>query len=199
MRFVELDRLTRLSGFNSSDPVPSCKSCLICSAVTVQHPRIPVCTYRLQFNRWFTFVQTREIVPYLHALGVSDVYASPYFQASPESKYGDITDCTSQRGDRFAGKSTIHSPRNCVQGMGQILDFVPNHMGVCRRGTWWMDVLENGPSSMYALYFDIDWHPLKSDLRDKVLLPILTDQYGRVSSVANLKSISKKAPFSRVS
>ena len=59
----------------------------------IEHPRIPVCTYRLQFNRWFTFVQAREIVPYLRKLGVSDVYASPYFQASPESMHGyDITD-----------------------------------------------------------------------------------------------------------
>ena len=52
---------------------------------------------------------------------------------------------------------------------------------------WWMDVLENGPSSVYAPYFDIDWHPLKSDLRDKVLLPILGDQYGRVLERGELK------------
>ena len=65
--------------------------------------------------------------------------------------------------------------------MGQILDFVPNHMGIGEPlNHWWMDVLENGPSSAYAPYFDIEWHPLKSDLRDKVLLPILGDQYGRV-------------------
>src|SRR4029077_2188393 len=55
------------------------------------------------------------------------------------------------------------------------------HMGVTEPGnTWWDDVLENGPSSMYAPYFDIEWHPQKEDLRDKVLLPVLTDQYGRV-------------------
>src|SRR5437016_13830875 len=58
-----------------------------------QHPRIPTCTYRLQFNRWFTFSQARQIVSYLGALGVSDVYASPYFQASPDSLHGyDIND-----------------------------------------------------------------------------------------------------------
>jgi (1->4)-alpha-D-glucan 1-alpha-D-glucosylmutase len=68
-----------------------------------------------------------------------------------------------------------------AHSMGQILDFVPNHVGVGdSRNAWWMDVLENGPSSRYAPYFDIDWEPLKSDLRDKVLLPILSDQYGRV-------------------
>src|SRR5438046_5138719 len=65
--------------------------------------------------------------------------------------------------------------------MGQVLEFVPNHVGIAEPlNQWWMDVIENGPSSRYAPYFDIDWHPLKSDLRDKVLLPILSDQYGRV-------------------
>jgi len=151
--------------------------------VNTQHPRIPVCTYRLQFNRWFTFAQAREIVPYLRALGVSDIYASPYFQASPDSMHGyDITDhnqlntAIGSHEDYEEWISALHA-----HGMGQILDFVPNHMGVLQSGNkWWMDILENGPSSMYAPYFDIDWHPLKSDLRDKVLLPILTDQYGRV-------------------
>jgi (1->4)-alpha-D-glucan 1-alpha-D-glucosylmutase len=151
--------------------------------VKTDHPRIPVCTYRLQFNRWFTFAQARELIPYLRKLGVSDVYASPYFQASPESMHGyDITDHNQlnaaigsrEEYDAFTGELHAH-------GMGQVLDFVPNHMGVMQPGNkWWMDVLENGPSSMYAPYFDIDWHPLKSDLEDKVLLPILTDQYGRV-------------------
>jgi (1->4)-alpha-D-glucan 1-alpha-D-glucosylmutase len=148
-----------------------------------QHPRIPVCTYRLQFNRWFTFAQARVIVPYLRALGVSDIYASPYFQASPESMHGyDITDhnqlnaAIGSRDEYDAWIAALHT-----HGMGQVLDFVPNHMGVMQSGNkWWMDVLENGPSSSYAPYFDIDWAPLKSDLRDKVLLPILTDQYGRV-------------------
>jgi (1->4)-alpha-D-glucan 1-alpha-D-glucosylmutase len=151
--------------------------------VKAEYPRIPVCTYRLQFNRWFTFVQVREIVPYLRALGVSDVYASPYFQASPESMHGyDITDhnqlnvAIGSREEYDSWIAELHA-----HGMGQVLDFVPNHMGVMQSGNkWWMDVLENGPSSIYAPYFDIDWSPLKSDLRDKILLPILTDQYGRI-------------------
>ena len=148
-----------------------------------EHPRIPNCTYRLQFNRWFTFTQAREIVPYLRALGVSDVYASPYFQAGPDSMHGyDIVDHnklnaaigSQEEYDAWVSELQKH-------GMGQVLDFVPNHMGVTEPGNkWWADVLENGPSSMYAPYFDIEWRPLKADLRDKVLLPILTDQYGRV-------------------
>ena len=147
------------------------------------HPRIPTCTYRLQFNRWFTFSQAREIVPYLDALGVSDVYASPYFQASPDSLHGyDITDhnklntAIGSREDYDAWVAELHA-----RSMGQVLDFVPNHVGVAEPlNEWWMDVLENGPSSRYAPYFDIDWEPLKSDLRGKVLLPILSDQYGHV-------------------
>jgi (1->4)-alpha-D-glucan 1-alpha-D-glucosylmutase len=163
-----------------------------------EHPRIPVCTYRLQFNRWFTFAQATEIVPYLRALGVSDVYASPYFQASPESMHGyDITDHNQLNAaigsredyDSFVAELSSH-------GMGQVLDFVPNHMGVMQPGNkWWMDVLENGPSSMYAPYFDIDWHPLKSDLRDKVLLPILTDQYGRVLERGEFKVQIEEGAF----
>jgi (1->4)-alpha-D-glucan 1-alpha-D-glucosylmutase len=72
--------------------------------------------------------------------------------------------------------------------MGQVLDFVPNHMGIGEpRNLWWADVLENGPSSFYASYFDIDWRPLKSGLRDKVLIPILGDQYGRVLERGELR------------
>ena len=68
-----------------------------------------------------------------------------------------------------------------AQGMGQILDVVPNHMGVASDdNAWWMDVLENGPGSPYASFFDIDWMPLKPDLAYKVLLPILGDQFGKV-------------------
>ncbi len=157
---------------------------------TQQHPRIPRCTYRLQFNRGFTFKQARDLVPYLDALGISDAYASPYFQARAESLHGyDITDHNKlnaaigsrEEYDRWIAE--LHS-----RGMGQMLDFVPNHMGIGEPlNHWWMDVLENGPSSAYAAYFDIDWHPLKSGLQDKVLLPILGDQYGRVLERGELR------------
>src|SRR5213083_2294290 len=162
------------------------------------HPRIPTCTYRLQFNRWFTFAQAREIVPYLRALGFSDVYASPYFQAGPNSLHGyDITDhnklnaAIGSQEEYDAWIVELHA-----HGMGQLLDFVPNHMGITEPGNkWWADVLENGPSSMYAPYFDIDWQPLKSDLRDKVLLPILTDQYGRVLERGELQVRFEEGTF----
>src|SRR5215470_11536792 len=158
--------------------------------VANKHPRIPTCTYRLQFNRWFTFSQAREIVPYLQALGVSDVYASPYFQASPDSLHGyDITDHNKLNpaiGSRADYDAWIAQLR--ARGMGQVLDFVPNHVGIADdRNAWWMDVLENGRSSSYAAYFDIEWQPLKTDLRNKVLLPILGDQYGRVLERGELR------------
>jgi (1->4)-alpha-D-glucan 1-alpha-D-glucosylmutase len=128
-------------------------------------------------------MQAREIVPYLHALGVSDVYASPYFQASSESLHGyDITDhnklntAIGSRADYDAWVAQLQA-----HGLGQVLDFVPNHVGIAdERNAWWMDVLENGPGSSCAPYFDIDWEPQISHLRAKVLLPILGDQYGRV-------------------
>jgi (1->4)-alpha-D-glucan 1-alpha-D-glucosylmutase len=162
------------------------------------HLRIPTCTYRLQFNRWFTFAQAREIVPYLHALGVSDAYASPYFQAGAESLHGyDITDhnkLNAAVGSREEYDSWIAELR--AHSMGQVLDFVPNHVGIAEPlNQWWMDVLENGPSSRFAPYFDIDWHPLKSDLRDKVLLPILSDQYGRVLERGELQAHFEEGTF----
>src|SRR5438874_90185 len=162
------------------------------------YPCIPSSAYRLQFNRWFTFAQAREIVPYLHALGVSDAYASPYFQARPDSLHGyDITDHnklnaaigSQEEYDSWIAELHAHS-------MGQVLDFVPNHVGIAEPlNEWWMDVLENGPSSRYAPYFDIDWHPLKSDLRDKVLLPILSDQYGRVLERGELQVRFEEGTF----
>src|SRR5437016_2238772 len=148
-----------------------------------KYPRIPSSTYRLQFNRWFTFAQAREIVPYRYVLGGTDAYASPYVQAGAESLHGyDITDhnkfnaAIGSREEYDSWIAELHA-----HSMGQVLDFVPNHVGIAEPlNEWWMDVLENGPSSRFAPYFDIDWQPLKSDLRDKVLLPILSDQYGRV-------------------
>jgi len=166
--------------------------------VVSKRPRIPTCTYRLQFNRWFTFAQARQIVAYLDALGVSDIYASPYFQASPESLHGyDITDhnklntAIGSRADYDAWIAQLQA-----HDIGQVLDFVPNHVGIAdNRNAWWMDVLENGPSSRYAPYFDIEWQPLKTDLCNKVLLPILGDQYGRLLERGELQVRFEEGTF----
>jgi (1->4)-alpha-D-glucan 1-alpha-D-glucosylmutase len=146
-------------------------------------PHIPSATYRVQFNRFFTFQQAREQVEYLRRLGISDLYASPYFAANPGSLHGyDIVNHNAlnleigSREDYDALVAELH-----CQGMYQVLDIVPNHMGIGQLGnTWWMDVLENGPASIYAPYFDIEWDPINSKITNKVLLPILGDQYGKV-------------------
>lgn len=146
-------------------------------------PRVPISTYRLQFSRHFGFRDATEIIPYLHDLGISDIYSSPFFRSSPEKDHGyDVTNhnelnpVLGTRKDFDAMVTTLKE-----RGMGHIVDFVPNHMGITDpQNEWWMDVLENGPSSRFAQFFDIDWDPLKAALHNKVLLPVLGSQYGVV-------------------
>ncbi len=145
--------------------------------------RIPCATYRLQFNRAFTFADAARVVSYLHTLGITECYSSPYFKACPGSPHGyDVIDHNALNpelgGDEDYNTFTAELQR---YDMGQILDMVPNHMGITRgKNPRWADVLENGPSALSAPFFDIDWTPVKTDLANKVLLPILGDQYGRV-------------------
>src|SRR6185436_19672699 len=144
---------------------------------------VPAATYRLQFNKTFTFADATAIVDYLDRLGISHCYASSYFKAVPGSTHGyDVADPTQlnpEIGDRASYNRWIETLRG--HAMGHIIDLVPNHMGIARSANrWWQDVLENGPSSRYAPVFDIDWHPLKQELENKVLLPILGASYGAV-------------------
>lgn len=160
------------------------------TAMKTTAPKIPVATYRLQFNRNFTFAQATKIVPYLAQLGISHCYASPYLRARPGSMHGyDIVDHnqlnpeigTPEEFDELV--ETLHR-----YGMGQILDIVPNHMGVMGAdNSWWLDVLENGEASNHAEFFDIDWQPLKDELQGKVLVPVLDDQYGLVLDRGDLR------------
>jgi (1->4)-alpha-D-glucan 1-alpha-D-glucosylmutase len=145
--------------------------------------RIPGCTYRLQFNKDFNFRDATALVDYLDALGVTDVYASPLLAARPGSVHGyDVIDHTrlnpelGTEGDLDALAAALHA-----RGMGLLVDVVPNHMCIASPDNrWWTDVLENGRSSPYAPYFDVDWHPPKPELAEKVLLPVLGGQFGRV-------------------
>lgn len=143
--------------------------------------RIPTATYRLQFHKDFGFANARELIGYLRDLGISDVYASPIFKARAGSMHGyDVVD-HSQLDGALGGADEFDKLTSTLKayGMGLILDIVPNHMGIGEpTNAWWMDVLENGPSSSYASYFDIDWQPVNPHLENKVLLPILEDQYG---------------------
>ncbi|MGD0960265.1 MAG: malto-oligosyltrehalose synthase [Methylomonas sp.] len=153
-------------------------------------PRIPLCTYRLQFNSDFTFNQASEIVPYLRALGVSHLYASPYLMARPGSKHGyDIIDHNRLNPEIGADQDFERLCETLARhGMGQVLDVVPNHMGVQGGDNfWWLDVLENGQTAVHAGYFDIDWAPAKAKLYGKVLLPVLANHYGSVLENAELQ------------
>jgi (1->4)-alpha-D-glucan 1-alpha-D-glucosylmutase len=161
--------------------------------------RIPRATYRLQFNCDFPFAAAREQVDYLAALGISDLYASPILAARPGSMHGyDICDHTRinpELGDREGFESMAEALRS--QGLGLILDTVPNHMGIAHpSNVWWKDVLENGPSSAYASWFDIDWDPVNPNLENKVLLPILGDQYGTVLEAGQIRLSYDEGAFS---
>ena len=160
------------------------------------HP--PSATYRIQLNHLFTFEMAAKIVPYLEQLGITDVYTSPFLMARPGSLHGyDVTDhsrLNPEIGDeasflKFSGELQ-------KRGIGLIVDVVPNHMCVTHPSNrWWWDVLENGPSSTFARYFDIDWQPPKQELTNKVLLPILGDQYGRVLENQDIRAAYDDGKF----
>jgi (1->4)-alpha-D-glucan 1-alpha-D-glucosylmutase len=152
--------------------------------------RIPRATYRLQLHGGFTFRDATAIVPYLAALGVSHVYCSPYLRARPGSRHGyDIVDhgeLNPEIGSRADFERFVAVLRQ--HGMGHVADIVPNHMGVMGAdNAWWMDVLEHGPASMYADFFDIDWTPIDPDLAGRVLLPVLGAAYGEVLDSGELR------------
>ena len=151
---------------------------------------IPACTYRVQFHQDCTFEQVTRAVPYLHALGISHLYSSPYLRARPGSTHGyDIVDHTAlnpEVGDEAAHRRLCDALRR--HGMRQMLDVVPNHMGILEAdNAWWLDVLEHGPASDHAATFDIEWQPAAADMAGQVLLPVLGDHYGRVLEAGELQ------------
>lgn len=150
----------------------------------------PRATYRLQFNHEFTFNDAARIVPYLARLGISHVYASPILKARPGSMHGyDVTDHTRLNPELGTHEEfTALTEALHAQGMGLIVDIVPNHLGVMGEdNVWWLDVLENGPAARCAPHFDIDWRPTRASMRDRVLVPILGDVYGAVLERGELK------------
>ncbi|MFC6645226.1 alpha-amylase family glycosyl hydrolase [Granulicella cerasi] len=159
--------------------------------------RVPTSTYRVQFHKDFTFDDAIAIVDYLRALGISHFYASPYLQAAPGSMHGyDVVD--HRRVNEEVGGEEGHE-RFCSAlkdaGLGQVLDIVPNHMSLARQNKYWWDVLENGTNSRYASFFDVDWNSPEERLRDKVLVPILGDQYGRVLKSGDIRIVRMGASF----
>ncbi len=139
-------------------------------------------TYRIQLREGHGFAAARELVPYLDALGISHVYASPYFAAQPGSAHGyDLVDPKRLNPELGTEEDYLEWMRALAShGMGHIIDFVPNHMAASPRNRWWHDVLENGVAALSADHFDIEWSPPTEALKGKVLLPVLGAQYGEV-------------------
>jgi len=148
-----------------------------------EQQRLPASTYRLQLHAGFTFNQARDIVDYLDRLGISACYTSPCFRARPGSMHGydicDYNQLNPELGTEADFDAWAHELRS--RGMGLVLDFVPNHMAAhAVLNPWWRDMLENGRASPHARFFDVDWDPVKPELKNKVLLSVLGDHYGLV-------------------
>ena len=159
--------------------------------------RIPAATYRLQFHRRFRVEHATGLAPYLDALGITDLYASPIFQARRGSSHGyDVTDPTRlnvELGTEENFESLVSALKE--RGMGLLLDIVPNHMAASVENRWWTDVLERGQGSPFSGFFDIDWHSPKKALTNKVLLPILGGPYGRMIEEQEISLRLEKGGF----
>jgi (1->4)-alpha-D-glucan 1-alpha-D-glucosylmutase len=152
-------------------------------AASASQARVPRATYRLQFHKGFTFDDAVQVLPFIARLGVSHIYCSPILRARPGSLHGYDIVAHDEINPELGGRDGFERFGAALRehGMGQILDMVPNHMGVLGAdNAWWMDVLENGPASVYAQYFDIDWQPVNPELWGKVLVPVLGDHYGHI-------------------
>ena len=154
--------------------------------------RTPIATYRIQLSHAYTFRDLNSLTPYLEKLGVSECYVSPILTARQGSTHGyDICD-HSRVNAEIGSNADLEALTASLNRhhLGLVVDFVPNHMGIDpQTNAWWRDVLENGPSSPYARFFDIDWRPVKEELRGRVLLAILGDQYGEVLERGELQLV----------
>jgi (1->4)-alpha-D-glucan 1-alpha-D-glucosylmutase len=147
-------------------------------------------TYRVQLNADFGFAEAAAAVGYLSRLGVTHLYCSPIFQAVPGSAHGYDVVNASAISDDLGGVDGFEALVGTLAaaGIGVVVDVVANHMGTASRSnTWWWEVLENGPSSPWASYFDVDWDPPEAKLRQRVLVPVLADHYGRVLEAGEIQ------------
>jgi (1->4)-alpha-D-glucan 1-alpha-D-glucosylmutase len=157
----------------------------------------PRSTYRLQLRPEFTLDDAAGIADYLCALNISHMYASPILQAAPGSSHGyDVVDFRSvnrELGGEAAFERLHGRLKECALGL--MVDIVPNHMSLSPANCYWWDVLENGPRSHYARYFDVAWDEGEPQLRDKVLVPILAGQYGRILNDGQLTVVREDMRF----
>jgi (1->4)-alpha-D-glucan 1-alpha-D-glucosylmutase len=159
--------------------------------------RVPVATYRVQFNDEFRFEHATEIVPHLHRLGISHLYASPIWAAREGSTHGyDVVDPNRLNpvlGTRDDFDALVQALRS--REMGLIVDIVPNHMAASPENAWWMDVLENGALSPYASYFGINWGAVRQSHGEKIFLPILGAPYGATLEKGEIQLVYKDDAF----
>ncbi len=158
----------------------------------------PASTYRIQFHAGFRLADAAALLDYFEELGVGAIYASPLLAARPGSLHGyDMVD-PGRLNPELGGTGDLAALAQGAErrGIGLVLDIVPNHMCIASAAneSWW-DVLENGPSSPYATYFDIDWQPPKPELADKVLLPFLGEQFGAALEAGKLRLVRKGGGF----
>ena len=157
----------------------------------------PWSTYRVQLHPGFGFQDAAGLTAYLADLGVTHLYCSPSFQAAPGSTHGyDVVD--PQHVNRELGGGPAHAELVSAlrdAGLGQVLDIVPNHMATDPSNRWWWDVLENGPASPYAAFFDIDWAGRDEKSAYRVLVPVLGDHYGRVLDAGEIRVVRNGGEF----
>ena len=156
---------------------------------------VPLATYRVQLNKDFQFKDARALLPYLSALGITHLYASPIFQARKGSTHGyDIT-CPAQLNPELGTESEFDCLVAALREnkMALLLDIVPNHMAASPENPWWMDVLENGPVSVYSGYFDIEWGHRTPAVQQKITLPILGEPYGTALEDQKLQLVCEEA------
>jgi (1->4)-alpha-D-glucan 1-alpha-D-glucosylmutase len=152
-------------------------------------PVSPWSSYRVQLHAGFGFRDAGAIAAYLAELGITHLYCSPYLQAAAGSTHGyDVVDpgrFNEELGGAAGHAELVGALRTA--GLGQLLDIVPNHMATAPGNRWWWDVLENGPASLYARFFDIDWEGGDDKSAFTVLVPVLGDHYGRVLEAGELQ------------
>jgi (1->4)-alpha-D-glucan 1-alpha-D-glucosylmutase len=152
----------------------------------------PMSTYRVQLHGKFTFEDAGRLSPYFKDLGISGLYLSPIFTSVPGSQHGyDVTnycEVNPELGGLDGFKRLAASLR--AHGSSILLDFVPNHMGIAGMlNQWWRDVMENGLRSKHASYFDIQWKSDYGEDHPRVLVPLLSDHYGRVLEKGEIKLV----------
>jgi (1->4)-alpha-D-glucan 1-alpha-D-glucosylmutase len=140
---------------------------------------VPTATYRLQFGPSFGFKDAESIIPYLHDLGVSDIYASPIFKATKGSTHGyDVTNPNELNPELGSDEDfTALTAKRGKYHIGWIQDIVPNHMAYNSDNRMLMDIFENGYNNEYAAFFDIDWDHPDESLKRKILAPFLGKPY----------------------